>query len=238
MNNFTIISGKQLDSNLQAIGFNIFCNKKSKDLDIEETIISASIEAINGKDNRLGGLLVDWVTIHSARINVDKLTKFVRQLDHDQYKFVRVFWSANAQRLALKDQRFKRLSQIYKGKRINLADYLTQKKIRPTNLLITLKGCDERFENTCIRLPKGYFSERSKQILPSSVVAKNHLTYRYRLMMGPSYRADVWAIIKRHPKISAYALAKKAYCSYRTAYVAKKDYETLHTLSTAYKRVK
>ena len=226
-NNLKIQSGKQLDSSLQAIGFNIFCNRKSTDLNIEETLISASVEVINGKDNRLGGLLVDWITIHSDRINVDKLTKFVKQLGSDKYKLVRVFWCANAQRLVKKDQRFKRLSQIYKGKRISLADYLASKKRKTTHLLITLKGEDERFKNTCIRLPKGYFSKRLNQILPSSVVAKTNLTYRYRLMMGASYRADIWTLIKRHPGISAYALAKKAHCSYRTAYITKKDYEIL-----------
>ena len=226
-NSFTIQSGNQLDSSLRAIGFNVFCDRKSTDPNIEETLISASIEAVNGRDNRLGGLVVDWMTIHSARINVDRLTKFVNQLNNDTYKFVRVFWCANAQRLFTKDQRFKRLSQIYRGRRINLVDCLTYKKRKRTNLLIALKGQDERFTNTCIRLPKGYFSERSKQIFPASVVAKNHLTYRYRLMMGPSYRADVWGLIKRNPNISAYALAKKAYCSYRTAYITKKDYEML-----------
>ena len=226
-NNFKIQSGKQLDSSLRSIGFNVFCHRKSRDSNIEATLISASIETIHNKDTRLGGLLVDWITIHSSRINADKLTKFVGQMDDYKYKFIKIFWCANAQRLAAKDQRFKRLSQIYKGKRINLADYLTSNKRKPTKLLITLKGEDERFKNTCIQLPKGYFSERPNQILPSSIIAESHLPYRYRLMMGASYRADVWALIKRNSGISAYALAKKAYCSYRTAYITKKDYEML-----------
>ena len=226
-NSFKIQSGQQLDSSLQSIGFNIFCHRKVTDPNIEATLISASIEVINSRDTRLGGLLVDWLTIHASRVNADKLTKFIYQMDKSKYKLVKVFWCANAQRLFTKDQRFQRLSKVYKGKRINLADYLMSKKRKPTHLLITLKGEDERFKNTCIRLPKGYFPERLNQILPGSVVAKNHLTYRYRLMMGAGYRADVWAIIKRHPDISAYALAKKAHCSYRTAYITKKDYETL-----------
>ena len=223
---FKIQSEKQLDSSLQSIGFNLSCNKKAIDPNIEATLISASIEAMYNKDNRLGGLIVDWITIHFSRINVDRLTKFISHLNNSEYRLVKIFWCANAQRLVAKDQRFKKLSQIYKGKRINLADYCSKSK-KSTSLLIEIKGEDERFKNTCIRIPRNYFSERPNQIFSGSIIAKNHFPYRYRLMMGPSYRADIWALIKRNPNLSAYALAKKAHCSYRTAYITKKDYDTL-----------
>ena len=219
-NSFIIKTGKQLDNDLRAIGFNLSCEKKSTDPNIEISLVSASVETINNQDNRLGGLLVDWITIHSLRINVDRLTKFVFNLSDSEHKFVKIFWCANAQRLFPKDQRFQRLSKLYKGKRINFANL--------TKILIEIKGEDERFKRTCIRIPKGYFPERLKQIFSGSIVAKNHLPYRYRLMMGPSYRADLWALLKRYPTLSAYSLGKKAYCSYRTAYIAKKDYELLN----------
>ena len=227
---FEIQSGQKLNTDLYSIGFNLLCKKKSIDPNIEATLISASIEAINQKDNRLGGLLVDWMTIHHPRMNVDRLTRFILSLKSSQYQLVKIFWCANAQRFIATDQRFKRLSQLYKGKRINLADQyvnLKGKKKKVTHLMIQLKGEDERFKNTCIRIPNGYFSKRPNQIFPSSIIAKNHLSYRYRLMMGSSYRADIWAIMKRNSGISAYALAKKAHCSYRTAYIVKKDYEAL-----------
>ena len=228
LNNFIIQTGKSLDSDLRAIGFNLSGRKKPTDPNIESVIISASIEAVNNKDNRIGGLLVDWITIHYLRINVDKLTKFIFSLSDIEYKFVKIFWCANAQRLFAKDQRFKRLSESYKGRRVNFADRFIKKGQRKsTKMLIEIKGEDERFKRTCIRVPKGYFSERPHQIFPVSVIAKNHLIYRYRVMMGPSYRADLWALLDNDPSISAYALGKKAHCSYRAAYMVKKDYELL-----------
>ena len=228
LGNFVIKTGKSLDSDLRAIGFNLGGGKKSTDPDIEASIISASIEAVNNKDTRIGGLLVDWITVHYLRINVDRLTKFVFSLNDSDYKFVKIFWCANAQRFFIKDQRFKRLSELYNGKRLNFVDRFVKKgQKKVTKMLIEIKGEDERFKRTCIRVPKGYFSERPCQIFPVSVIAKNHLPYRYRVMMGSSYRADLWALLDSNPGISAYALGKKAHCSYRSAYIAKKDYELL-----------
>ena len=231
LSKFIIKSGKSLDSDLRAIGFNLSARKSSINPNIESSLISASIEAVNYKDNRMAGLLVDWIRIHYLRINVDRLTKFVFSLNDFEYKFVKVFWHANAQRLYAKDQRFKRLS-LYKGKRVDFADRFIkrgQKKVSKT--LIEIKGEDERFKKTCIRVPKGYFSKREKQIFPAERIAKNHTSYRYRVMMGPSYRADLWALLDSEPKLSAYALGKKACCSYRTAYIVKKDYELLNGMS-------
>ena len=228
LSDFVIKTGKSLDSDLRAIGFNLGGGKKSTDPNIEASLISASIEAVNNKDNRIGGLLVDWITTHYLRVNVDRLTKFVFSLNDSDYKFVKIFWCANAQRLFIKDQRFKRLSELYKGKRVSFADrFLKKRQQKVTKVLIEIKGEDERFKRTCIRVPKGYFSERPHQIFPVSVIAKNHLPYRYRVMMGSSYRADLWALLDSNPNISAYALGKKAHCSYRSAYIAKKDYELL-----------
>ena len=228
LSNFVIKTGKSLDSDLRAIGFNLGGGKKSTDPNIEASITSASIEAVNNKDNRMAGLLVDWITTHYLRVNLDRLTKFVFSLSDSDYKFVKIFWCANAQRLFIKDQRFKRLSELYKGRRVNFADrFLKKGQKKATRMLIEIKGEDERFKRTCIRAPKGYFSERPHQIFPVSVIAKNHLPYRYRVMMGSSYRADLWALLDSDPSISAYALGKKAHCSYRVAYMAKKDYELL-----------
>ena len=229
LSKFIIKTGKSLDSDLRAIGFNLSVKKASINPNIELSLISASIEAINLKDNRIAGLLVDWITIHYLRINVDRLTKFVFSLDDSEYTFVKIFWQANAQRLYAKDQRFKRLS-LYTGKRIDFADRFIKKgQKKVSKILIKIKGEDKRFKKTCIRVPNGYFSKRENQIFPATAIAKNHASYRYRVMMGPSYRADLWALLDSEPNLSAYALGKKAHCSYRTAYIAKKDYELLNS---------
>ena len=56
---------------------------------------------------------------------------------------------------------------------------------------------------------------------------KNHLFYCYKVITGSSYRADLGSLLDRDTSISAYALRKKADCSYRTAYIAKEDCELL-----------
>ena len=199
------------------------------DPDIEATLLSASVEAVNNKNNRMGGLLVDWITIHHSKINMDKLTKYVFSLSEKTHKLVKIFWCANAQRLLAKDQRFKRLAASYTGQRVHFADsvfkFPGQKKL--TKMFIKTRGEDKRFKGTCIRLFKGYFVERVGQIHPESLMVKTHLPYRYRVMMGPSYRADLWAILTRQPNLSAYALGKKVHCSYRTAYIVKKSHTLL-----------
>ena len=220
--------GSGLSGDLRAIGFNIACEKKSTDPNIELALVSASVTAVNEDDNRIGGLLVDWLTIHYLRINVDRLTRMIFGLNGLNYKFIRVFWCANAQRFLAKDQRFKRLSELYRGRRVDFADrFLKFGARKATKTLIEIKGEDKRFKGTCLRVFNGYFSERLHQIFSADVVAKIHLPYHYRVMMGPSYRADLWALLNRHPELSAYALGKKVGCSYRTAYIVKKDYELL-----------
>ncbi len=227
-NLFVIKTGKHLDSDLRAIGFNIACEQQSMNPNIESAVVSAGVSAVNKSDNRLGGLLIDWLSVHRLRVNADRLTKFVQGLKGLKYKFVKIFWCANAQRFLAKDQRFRRLSELYRGSRVDFADrFLKPRQQKATKTLIEIKGEDKRFKGTCIRVPKGYFSERPHHIFSESVVAKYHLPYRYRVMMGPSYRADLWALLKCYPDISAYALWKQAHCSYRTAYIVKKDYELL-----------
>ena len=110
-NSIVIKAGSSLNNDLRAIGFNIACEKKSIDPNIELALVSASVKAVNGGDNRISGLLVDWLTVHYLRINMDRLTRIIVGLNGLNYKFIRIFWCANAQRFLAKDQRFKRLSE-------------------------------------------------------------------------------------------------------------------------------
>lgn len=225
------VSGDYLNGQLRSIGFNIACLQTPLASDIEETLISASVETLHQKDNRLGGLLVDWLSLHYEKLNVGKITKFINNLPDNKFKYVVCFWCANAQRFLQKDIRFKKLASIYKGKQICLADVWQGssqlKKNIITHMFLDIYGEDERFKNTCILVPKNFFPHRGEQIFSPHKLAQWHAGYQCRVIMGASYRADVWSCLQQDPSMSAHALAKKNHCSYRTAYSVKKDFMTL-----------
>jgi len=47
--------------------------------------------------------------------------------------------------------------------------------------------------------------------------------------MGPSFRADVWTALERAPDLSIADVARKASCSFATAWQAAQDYRLLRT---------
>ena len=49
------------------------------------------------------------------------------------------------------------------------------------------------------------------------MLARRHPAYRYRVMMGPSYRADMWAALATQPNLTTAQIARQAYGSYATA---------------------
>ena len=219
-------TGTDLTNDLHFIGTNFAAYESRVDPDIEMTLVSASVAAINSDDSRIAGVLVDWISIHQSRIDVDRLTQFINSLDEKEYKFVRIFWCANAQRFLNSDFRFKRLAEIYKGPRVDLADRNASPGSRGvTEMFIKMRDEDERFLSTCIRIPKKYFSHRPEQIHEPKWIAKTHMGFRYRVMFGPSYRADIWAYLRRNPDLTAYRLSKFVGCSTTTALRVKHDYE-------------
>ena len=64
-------------------------------------------------------------------------------------------------------------------------------------------------------------------MLNPSELARHHRGYRRRILLGPSYRADVWAEMDRKPDSSPAELARRAYASFATAWQAKRDWELL-----------
>jgi hypothetical protein len=59
-------------------------------------------------------------------------------------------------------------------------------------------------------------------------LAKRHTVYRHRLLMGPSYRADMWATLEGEPTLTAAELARRTYGSFATAWQVKRDFAILH----------
>lgn len=209
-------TGDELTSQMIGIGFHLFGQVK-KNANIENTLVATSIEGMRG-DWRVLGLLVDWLDVHVDRVLADRLVHMVLELDSKAFKKVRLFWCAFAQRH--RDIRFKRLLSLKARFRNDIVDDLT-------GFLVQRNGEDERFSRTCLRVPKKLLRHRLEDVMAPEDLAKHHVAYRYRVLIGSTPRADMFACLEDNKAVNAYALAKQCYGSYRTAMVVKRDYGLL-----------
>ena len=189
-----------------AIGMGLDAAPSASEPNIEDTLWAASHEGMDGGDARILGLLVDWIAVHGDWINVDRLTRLMRV---EVSTRVRAFWAAVAQ-WRCKDHRFARLRRLHTQPSI---DYLPV----GTAFGIARHGEDARFAGTALRVPRGVLRERTQLIMPPEQLARQHRSYRCRLLMGPSYRADMWALLDTWPHLSCAEIARRAYGSHGTA---------------------
>jgi hypothetical protein len=213
------VSGDELTKHLIGIGFRFF-GEPAQNPNIEDTLVAASIEGIQG-DFRTLSLLVDWLEIHGDKILADRLVKLVLNLDDKNYKHVRLFWTAFAQ-MRPSDIRFKKLLSIAPSKRMGITP-------EDRSFLIERNGEDLRFLKTCLRVPNKLLRHRPEDILNQAELVQIHPSYRFRVLIGPIHRADMFAELELSQSINTYALAKRCYGSYRTAMAVKKDFLTLES---------
>lgn len=207
-----------LTASLVGIGMNLAGPSRSvTEPDIEDTLLFASEEAMDRFDLRLLALLVTWFGTNARFVNADRLTRLV---EAHQSKRVRALWTALA-RSQRSDRRFLRLSKAYRGRRIDPG-------IKGSDFLIQRHGEDPRFQGGPLRVAANLLRDRRADILTPSELAARHLAYRYRVLIGPTYRADMWAALEREPSLTATMLAKRTYGSYATAWNVKKDFALLH----------
>jgi hypothetical protein len=167
-------------------------------------------------DLRVLSVLVTWLGVHHPWINADRL---IRAVEQQQSPRVQAFWAAVAQWLR-KDRRFARLAMVHDGARVDVPRVGTAFQVRR-------KGEDARFQETALRVPAGGLRDRAADVLSPAELAKRHRTYRYRVQMGPSYRADMWAAFEGNPGMSPAELARRTYGSFATARQVKHDFELL-----------
>ena len=72
-------------------------------------------------------------------------------------------------------------------------------------------------------MPAGVLRERAADVLSPSALAMHHRGYYWRVVVGPTFRADMWAALEREPELSAAELARKCYGSYATAWRVRRD---------------
>lgn len=208
-------TGDDLTGMLVGIGMN-FASPAFDEPNIEDTLLGASVEGMENDDLRVLSVLCTWLHIHSKRINANRLIRSSVTL---KSKRVRAFWTAFSV-WKRKDRRLKGLQSLYRGPRIDVLRV-------GTGFQIERRGEDERFENTPLRIPKGVLRNRMSDVLTPSQLVNQHIAYRYRVSMGPSYRADMWAALELNPTLTPAELARKTYGSFASAWQTKKDFNLL-----------
>jgi hypothetical protein len=205
-------SGEALTADLVGIGL-LVGGEGSRDPNIEDTLLAASVEGLEHGDLRVLTVLVTWFGVHSGRVNADRLTRLVAL---QESKRVRTFWSALA-RWKVTDRRFARLARAYRGPQLDLLS-------TGTDFQVARHGEDERLAGSKLRVPANALRDRPGDVMQPSELARSHAAYRWRVVIGPTYRADMWAALERQPDLSAAALARETYGSFATAWQVRRDF--------------
>lgn len=210
-----LIEGDALTAAMVGIGMN-FAAPPAPNPNIEDTLLAASVEGLDHEDFRVLSVLVSWLDIHAAWINVDRMTTLASQPSSDR---MQAFWSAVGAWLS-KDRRFARMARIYQGPRRDLLTSGTDFHLRRSRE-------DPRFAGGPLVVPGKVLRDRKADVLTPVELARRHNTYRRRILLGPSYRADMWAELEADPSIPAAELARRTYGSFATAWHVKHDWQVL-----------
>jgi hypothetical protein len=208
-----IPSGEVLDAMLAGIGCGVSATPM-RNANIEDTLLGAVVSGMEGDDLRHLGLAVQWITLHARAINADRLVRAIPLLPGERS---RACWAAIAC-WHQSDRRWQRLAD--RQEPIEL--------LRVGNAFqMQRRGPDSRFAGTSLLAPAGTLRERPSDVMDPAALAQWHLGYRHRIMLGPSYRADMWAIAEQEPEASASVLARRAYGSFATAWQVRQDLAVL-----------
>ena len=210
------LTGDALTAAMVGIGMSFVANG-AKNPNIEDTLHFASKEALEKDDFRVLAVLTAWIGVHSPWINADRMTRLVAE---EELPILRAFWAGVGQWLKA-DRRFARLTNLHSGSRLDLLAV-------GTDFQVARHGEDPRFQAGPLRVPANLLRDRPADVLSPAELAKRHRGYHQRVLMGPSYRADMWSELLGNPALSTAELARRAYGSYATAWQVKRDWATLH----------
>jgi hypothetical protein len=212
-------TGNELTRQMMGIGIKIGSIGRSENPNIEDTIVAAVLEGVEG-DYRVLSLISDWFEVHRDRVNVDRLLQLVK--GNSSIK-LRAFFSAIGKMFG-SDPRFLRLSRCYRGRQVDLLD-------DETEFLLNRNGEDERFKDTALRVPKLTLRHRLEDIETPAELASKHRDYYYRILIGSSYRADMVSLLERVPALTPSEVARRTYGSFQTAWCVKNDLELIGVLN-------
>jgi len=211
----TLPSVEQLTADAIGIGM-LFAGEGSAAPNIEDTLLHASIAGMDGEDFRLLAVLCTWLDVHASRINADRLVAITSA---QRSRRVRAFWAAFAHWKG-GDRRFARLRRIRRGPRVDLLAAGQEFQLQRF-------GEDPRFAGGPLRVDARVLRDRPADVLAPAELARRHPTYRWRVIIGPTYRADLWAALEANPRLTVTALARAAYSSVAAAWQARRDHALL-----------
>ncbi len=209
-------SADVLTARMAGIGMN-FAAEPARDADLESTLVHAAQLGMDDGDLRVLSVLTTWLGVHHAYVNADRLIRLARAETSER---VRAYWSAIAAFLA-KDRRLARLRTSFRGPRVDLLPTGTEFQVKR-------RGEDPRFLDSKLRVPSGSLRDRAEDVLSPETLARRHAGYRNRLLIGPTWRADVWTVLERTPQLSVAEVARRASCSFATAWQVVRDFKVLH----------
>jgi hypothetical protein len=169
-------------------------------------------------DLRVLSVLTTWLGMHHARVNADRLVRFVTAHDSER---VRAYWAAVAAWLR-NDRRLLRLARAYRGAPVDVLPV-------GTDFQIKRRGEDERFVGSKLHVPRATLRDRAEDVLSPEALVRHHAGYRNRVLMGPTWRADAWTVLERAPDLSVAEVARRVSCSFATAWQAAQDFRLLRT---------
>ena len=202
---------------LSGIGFRLAAEPRW-DTNIEDGLYLASVEGMDNDDLRVLSVLVTWLDVHAPRVNADRL---VRLSSASSSVRVRAFWAAVG-RWKAKVSRFVRLRRLHEHPRIPLLAVGSAFHLRQS-------GEDIRFVGGPLLVPDGVLRVRPSDVLSPEELARHHRAYRWRLLVGPTYRADMLALLEEDPLQTASKVARRSYGSFATAHAAKHDWATVQS---------
>ena len=211
--------GGDLDAALVGIGA-LLAARGLDDAPIEETLVAASRAGMDDGDLRVLSLVLTWLSAHSERVNADHLFRLVAA---EPSARVRALWSAVGSWLG-KDRRLARLRALWTGPPVDLLAVGGEFQIRR-------RGEDLRFAKSALRVPAHTLRDRPGDVLSPTELAARHRGYRARVIMGPSYRADMWALLESKHGLSAAELARRSGGSYATGWEIRRDWELVRQAS-------
>lgn len=210
-----------LTRDMVGIGLN-FAAEANPTAPIEETLVHASVVGMEHDDLRVLAVLTTWLGVHHRHVNADRLVRCVA--DHPSGR-VHAYWAAVASWL-VKERRFARLGKLHRGGPVDLLPV-------GTDFQIARRGEDERFAGSNLRVPAGTLRDREADVLCPAVLVRRHAGYRNRVLMGPTWRADVWTVLEEDAHVSVAEAARRAGCSFATAWQVVQDFRLLRQASRA-----
>ena len=206
---------EELTQSLSGLGF-LLSSKTIKNANIEHGLMSLLDEVFLNKstiDLRLLALMVNWLEIHITQVNANRFVKLL--VDHNN-KDILNFISSVFEFIG--DIRFNKFVQRYRHKK-------RTSLIKNSSFLIKKNGEDERFSKTNLIVHSKALPNRPELILSPKELSSKHIYYKYRVLLGPTYRSDVIANLSINPNLKVSDLARLHFTNYQTSYKAKKDFE-------------